>query len=63
MRLIESLNVRTTGTQKDELESSLTDLFTSCEFVEKALEHGSDTEVLLVKKQVLWRFMHTKKSK
>ncbi len=40
------------GTQKDELESSLTDLFTSCEFVEKALEHGTDTEVLLVKKQV-----------
>ena len=33
------------------MESSLTDLFTSCEFVDKALTHGSDTEVLLVKKQ------------
>lgn len=38
--------------QRDELEGSLADLYTSCEFVEKALTHGSDTEILLVKKQV-----------
>ena len=38
--------------QKDELETSLADLYTSCEFVEKALTHGSETEILLVKKQV-----------
>ncbi len=42
----------TLAKQKDELETSLADLYTSCEFVEKALEHGSDTEILLVKKQV-----------
>jgi tripartite motif-containing protein 2/3 len=34
------------------LEGSLADLYTSCEFVEKALTHGSETEILLVKKQV-----------
>jgi len=33
------------GNQKDELESSLADLFTSCEFVEKTLDNGTDTEV------------------
>ena len=38
--------------QRDELEGSLADLYTSCEFVEKALTHGSETEILLVKKQV-----------
>lgn len=38
--------------QKDEIETSLADLYTSCEFVEKALTHGSETEILLVKKQV-----------
>ena len=42
----------TLAKQKEELETSLTDLYTTCEFVEKALEHGSETEVLLVKKQV-----------
>ena len=34
------------------MEGSLADLYTSCEFVEKALTHGSETEILLVKKQV-----------
>jgi len=34
--------------QRDELEGSLADLYTSCEFVEKALKHGSETEILLV---------------
>ena len=38
--------------QRDELESKLADLYTSCEFVEKALTHGTETEILLVKKQV-----------
>jgi len=42
----------TLAKQKDELEGSLADLYTSCEFVEKALTHGSETEILLVKKQV-----------
>ncbi len=42
----------TLGKQRDELEGSLADLYTSCEFVEKALTHGSETEILLVKKQV-----------
>ena len=42
----------TLAKQKEELETSLADLYTTCEFVEKALEHGSETEVLLVKKQV-----------
>ncbi len=41
-----------TGSQRDDLESGLADLLTSCEFVEKALSHGSETEILLVKKQV-----------
>ncbi|CAB4066675.1 TRIM2_3 [Lepeophtheirus salmonis] len=42
----------TLNRQREELESNLADLYTSCEFVEKALTHGSETEVLLVKKQV-----------
>ena len=48
----ESAKQETLAKQKDELETSLADLYTTCEFVEKALEHGSETEVLLVKKQV-----------
>ena len=47
----------TLSKQKDELESSLADLYTSCEFVEKALTHGSETEILLVKKQVEERLL------
>jgi tripartite motif-containing protein 2/3 len=56
--IVQDLNAKelakqeTLAKQKDELEASLADLYTSCEFVEKALEHGSDTEILLVKKQV-----------
>ena len=48
----EAAKQATLAKQKEELETSLTDLYTTCEFVEKALEHGSETEVLLVKKQV-----------
>jgi hypothetical protein len=52
LRSTEQAKQRTLTKQRDELESSLADLYTSCEFVEKALEHGSETEILLVKKQV-----------
>lgn len=48
----ESAKQDTINKQRDELEGSLADLYTSCEFVEKALTHGSETEILLVKKQV-----------
>ena len=37
---------------KEELDEALADLYTCCEFVEKALVHASDTEVILVEKQV-----------
>ena len=52
LRHISSCKQSTLNKQKDELEGSLADLYTSCEFVEKALTHGSETEILLVKKQV-----------
>ena len=48
----EACKQTTLAKQRDELETSLADLYTSCEFVEKALTHGSETEILLVKKQV-----------
>lgn len=48
----EKAKQETLDRQKDEIETSLADLYTSCEFVEKALTHGSETEILLVKKQV-----------
>ena len=54
---ISSYKQATLAKQKDELEGSLADLYTSCEFVEKALTHGSETEILLVKKQVEERLM------
>ena len=52
LRRISVCKQTTLAKQKDELEGSLADLYTSCEFVEKALTHGSETEILLVKKQV-----------
>ena len=52
LRHISTYKQATLAKQKDELEGSLADLYTSCEFVEKALTHGSETEILLVKKQV-----------
>ena len=52
LRHISTCKQATLTKQKDELEGSLADLYTSCEFVEKALTHGSETEILLVKKQV-----------
>lgn len=52
LRRTESQKQATLMKQRDEFESSLGDLYTSCEFVEKALTHGSETEILLVKKQV-----------
>ena len=52
LRHISTSKQATLAKQKDELEGSLADLYTSCEFVEKALTHGSETEILLVKKQV-----------
>ena len=57
LRNVESCKQATLSKQKDELESSLADLYTSCEFVEKALTHGSETEILLVKKQVEERLL------
>ena len=52
LKQTESCKQNTLCKQRDELETSLADLYTSCEFVEKALTHGSETEILLVKKQV-----------
>ena len=41
------------GRQKDELESVLADIYTACEFVDKALEAESrETDILVVKKQL-----------
>ena len=57
LRNVESCKQATLAKQKDELENSLADLYTSCEFVEKALTHGSETEILLVKKQVEERLL------
>lgn len=57
LRNVESCKQATLAKQKDELETSLADLYTSCEFVEKALTHGSETEILLVKKQVEERLL------
>ena len=37
LRNVESCKQATLAKQKDELETSLADLYTSCEFVEKAL--------------------------
>ena len=52
LRHISACKQATLSKQKDELEDSLADLYTSCEFTEKALTHGTETEILLVKKQV-----------
>lgn len=57
LRGISNHKQSTLSKQKDELEGSLADLYTSCEFVEKALTHGSETEILLVKKQVEERLL------
>ena len=42
-----------TENQQKECEGDLADLYTTCEFVDKALASGTSTQVLLVKKQVI----------
>merc|ERR1719300_334007 len=38
--------------QRKELEDNLADLYTSCEFVDRAIDNATPTQLLLVKKQV-----------
>ena len=39
--------------QRKELEDNLADLYTSCEFVVRAIDNATPTQLLLVKKQVI----------
>jgi len=45
--------------QRKELEDNLADLYTSCEFVDRAIDNATSTQLLLVKKQVGERLSQT----
>ena len=45
------------GCQLKELEDMLSDVYTTSQFVDTALDSGTDTQLILVKKQVL-QYIH-----
>ena len=47
------LIITRSDSQRKDLEDNLADLYTSCEFVDRAIDNATPTQLLLVKKQVI----------